>query len=675
MSPEPRFTFFGGKGGVGKTTCAAAAAIRAAAEGARVLVVSTDPAHSLGDALGLGARASLTRDARRIRTVPGELYAAELDADHALGQWLREREDAIRAIADRGTYLDDEDIERFLSLSFPGVDELVGLVELMRLSRIRPYDVVIVDTAPTGHTLRLLETPNTLARLGQILDDMHAKHRFLASSIGGIWRPDFADEAIADIENEARALRELLCDRSRASFTWVTLPEELPVRESEDAVQSITELGPHVEVIVVNRVWPAPLAGARCALCQSRAAAERIWKGHIGETFTGRTLLEIPARTTEPRGAEELLAVAGSTRYLAIDSPAVREKQRSERQRRPRSTLQIDPTVRLAFFGGKGGVGKTSVAAASAIAQATARPRDRVLLLSTDPAHSLGDVLSAKVSDEPRSIPGAPKNLHVRELDAANAWAVEQEQYRDGIDELFASIFRGMEASFDQTVLEDLLDLAPPGIDELLALVALLDAVVDSDPLPALDGRRAQPSKKLSSSRYDLVVVDTAPTGHTLRLLSLPASALEWVHALMTVILKYRSVIGLNKLASDLTRFAKRLRILMAWLVDPAKCAFVIVTRPSALPRLETERLARELDRLQVPVAGIVANAVTKPSCARCKLASEHERSELDVLERLALRAVRPSARSPSLVLASTVYPAPRGVRGLQVWHGGWSAP
>src|SRR5687767_9583754 len=245
------FTFFGGKGGVGKTTCAAAAAVRAASEGERVLIVSTDPAHSLGDALG----SKLGPDAKRVE---GELFAAQLDADRALGRWVDERENAFRTIAERGTYLDDEDVERLLSLSLPGVDELVGLVELQRLASTRAYDRVVVDTAPTGHTLRLLEMPETLRRFAEVLDDMHAKHRFLASSLGGRWRPDFADEVIGEVERSASDLRALLTDRGRASFTWVTLLEPLPLDETEDGVRGIEELGVRVETIVANRVWPAP---------------------------------------------------------------------------------------------------------------------------------------------------------------------------------------------------------------------------------------------------------------------------------------------------------------------------------------------------------------------------------------------------------------------------------
>src|SRR5690606_37801346 len=159
--------------------------------------------------------------------------------------------------------------------------------------------------------------------------------------------------------------------------------------------------------------------------------------------------------------------------------------------------------------------------------------------------------------------------------------------------DLFASIFSGtMDATFDRRVLEDLLDLAQPGIDELLAIVTILDALE-----PTMTGEHATKREEA----HDIVVVDTALTGHTLRLLALPGAALEWVHALMSVSLKYRSVIGLGEFSSDLTQLARRLRALIALLADPARCAFVIVTRPAELPRMETERMARALRRLRVP--------------------------------------------------------------------------
>ena len=657
-----RFVFFGGKGGVGKTTCAAAAAVRAASEGQRVLIVSTDPAHSLGDALDL----ELSSEPRRVKEVAGgELWAGELDADKALTRWLKTKEEAIRTIADRGTYLDEEDVDRFMSLSFPGVDELVGLIELLRLARQRDYDQVVVDTAPTGHTLRLLEMPDTLERLGEVLDQMHEKHRFLASSLGGAWRGDFADAVIAEISEEARGLHELLSDHARTAFTWVTLPEELSVREAERGVAEVEERGVLVDVIVVNRVWPVP--DRACPLCSPRVDAEQEQKEKIAEAFEGKTILEAPARIAEPREVTELHALARHVHPLDVTSAPMAASRRGRVSLEEMATIAtgasalspIADTVKLALFGGKGGVGKTTIAAAAAIEAALARPRERVLILSTDPAHSLGDAFGLEIGDSLKRIPKGPRNLQVRELDAAAAWAQERERYRRGIEDLFASIFTGaMDATYDRAVLEDLLDLAPPGIDELMAIVTILEGLVHAE------GTAGAPP-----SVFDLVVVDTAPTGHTLRLLALPEKALEWVHALMAVILKYRSVVGLGEFAEDLVVLAKRLRTLIALLADPVQCAFILVTRAAALPRLETERLARDLRKLKVPVTAIVANAVTNPTCSRCVVAANEERGELEKLERLAQRA----ARSPRLIVTPAIYPGPHGLRELRLFRDEWT--
>ena len=117
--PMPvKYHFFGGKGGVGKTTCAGAAALARAERGHRVLIVSTDPAHSLGDLLDR----RLGPAARPVPTRRGALYAAELDADAALARFVGARRGQLARILSRGTYLDDDDIERLLRLALPGVD-------------------------------------------------------------------------------------------------------------------------------------------------------------------------------------------------------------------------------------------------------------------------------------------------------------------------------------------------------------------------------------------------------------------------------------------------------------------------------------------------------------------------------------------------------------------------
>ena len=129
------------------------------------------------------------------------LFAAEMDSDRALERWLRPRKGALGTAARRGTYLDDADVDRLLDLSLPGVDELVALFELKRLSEMRRWDRVVVDTAPTGHTMRLLAMPDTVEQLAGLFGDMQAKHRFLVSSLG---RRTSRDRVDATLEGSAK---------------------------------------------------------------------------------------------------------------------------------------------------------------------------------------------------------------------------------------------------------------------------------------------------------------------------------------------------------------------------------------------------------------------------------------------------------------------------------------
>src|SRR5687768_6874023 len=208
---SPRYLFFGGKGGTGKTTCAAAAAIALAERGRQLLVVSTDPAHSLGDVL----RRRLSIRPSTIPVRRGRLNACELDADRALDRWLSARRPALATIFERGTILDRDDVEPFLKMSLPGVDELLGLLEIERLAAGHAYDYVVIDTAPTGHTLRLLATPAFFKTFARVLDLMQEKHRALAHAFGRHAGRDDADTLIEELYREGERLAILLRDSAR----------------------------------------------------------------------------------------------------------------------------------------------------------------------------------------------------------------------------------------------------------------------------------------------------------------------------------------------------------------------------------------------------------------------------------------------------------------------------
>ena len=296
--------------------------------------------------------------------------------------------------------------------------------------------------------------------------------------------------------------------------------------------------------------------------------------------------------------------------------------------------------TRLILFGGKGGVGKTTAAAACALSIAAGGRG--VLLLSTDPAHSLGDVLGLPVGDTEREV---QPRLFARELDAARAFGERRERYRAAVEELFASLRGGaaIDAPYDRAVMNDLIDLAPPGLDELFALLAVIDAL----------------------QRHQVVVVDTAPTGHALRLLELVRKAREWVQALMRIQLKYRRVTGLGELAKDLTGTARELRGLDQLLKDEVRARFIAVTRAAALPRLETARLLRALRRLRIATPAVLVNALTPRGCSLCTRAAAAEEKEIGALRRIRGRW--------AMLGAPRIAPAPRGPAALARFGRTWT--
>ena len=166
--PGLQLLLFGGKGGVGKTTCATATALRlsALAPNRSFLLVSTDPAHSVRDSLAGYVPSS-------------RLHVLELDAQQCLTEFREQNGGMLREIAAAGTFLDDEDIHQFLSLSLPGLDELMALLKISSWVESGQYDCIVVDTAPSGHTLRLLAMPDLIRRWLGVLEVLLGKRRYM----------------------------------------------------------------------------------------------------------------------------------------------------------------------------------------------------------------------------------------------------------------------------------------------------------------------------------------------------------------------------------------------------------------------------------------------------------------------------------------------------------------
>jgi len=637
----PRFHFIGGKGGVGKTTCAAAFAVAAAGEGRRVLVASTDPAPSLGDALS----APLASAPRRIPLKTGRLSGVEINATVSLRRWLNQRRPVLEKIAVEGTWLDHDDITRLLRLSLPGIDELAALLEIGRFAQARRYDLIVVDTAPTGHTLRMLAMPETLGGIAAVFDRMRQKQRVMEEALRGVWRAAVEDALIEELAETARELSSLLRDRARTRVSWVTLAEPMALAESRDAIAALRESGIQVDAIVANRLTPPP--PSPCGHCDARRALE---SRALRDLPPVAELVMVGARDAEPRGVPALSSIAAEMRRTRPRSQPLKRARawKAAIPGRPAPPAQLVPeSVRLVLFGGKGGVGKTTCAAALAVAAARRWPHRRVLLISTDPAHSLSDVFGGKVSDAAGPIAGAPQNLDVREIDPARILTRIRERYVDAIDRMFDRLAGSgsFDAAQDRSAMRALIELAPPGLDELMGVLEITDAVSSTPP------------------DWDLVVMDTAPTGHALRLLEMPALMQDWARALMTILLKYQGVARLGELGEILLKLSKGVGRLLDLLATPEQAIFIAVTRAAALPRLETARLIGRLAKLRIHVPVLVINAVGRGDCRRCARSRAAERRELAAIRRTL--GARPGLR---LITAGTEIPPPSGAAALGRW-------
>ena len=607
---------------------------------------------------------------------PGALDAVELDAARAFDRWLTGHRTALAQILEHGTWLDQDDVDALLELSLPGVDELAAMLEIARLTRSadaarhprkagdeHPYDVVVVDTAPTGHTLRLLAAPDVVAAVAEVLDALQEEHRMIRDQLARVGRPEAADRLIAMIAEQAADTGAAMRDASRTTFHWVTLPEALAIAESEDGIAALERHRIPVPEIIVNRVLPDDHQRPPCPVCSRRRADQRRAIATIRRRFArGRRVLIVPADVREPRGARALARIGAS---LARETSRFESRGRApsrtgtslalslsaDEKTTAAESLSILRDATLVFVGGKGGVGKTTVAAAVAVRLARARPGARTLLLSTDPAHSLADVLNApegRIGDEARTLSRAPSNLFVRELDAARALRSRRRDFQQAIEEIASTLGAAETSAAERSV--RLLDLAPPGIDELFGMVSLVEA------------RR----------QFDLIVVDTAPTGHALRLLELPESAREWVQVLLRMMLKYWTLVRPGLLASELVDASKSIRELQALLRDPIATRFLVVTRAADVPRLETERLLDRLRRLRLSVAAVVINARTLAPgrCRRCRKVAAAERRPAAAIR----RRCRSGRRSCAIIETPLSAPGPRGANALEAWAAKWIA-
>ena len=231
----------------------------------------------------------------------------------------------------------------------------------------------------------------------------------------------------------------------------------------------------------------------------------------------------------------------------------------------------------IAVANQKGGVGKTTLSAATALHLARTQ---KVTLISVDPAHSLRDVFA---KEQP------PPNLTVEMIDTKAQWASFRRNLGDEIERAVSALApKGMTVAYDGEAMQKLVEIAPPGADEIFAINRLADLVQSGE----------------------TVIVDTAPTGHFLRLVDLPKTAGEWVREFMRILLRYKELVPPGSLGEELIRASRALTALDETMHSD-RCSIIVVTRPEPIVLAETRRLLAELQHRGLRVGGVVANYVT----------------------------------------------------------------
>lgn len=561
-----RVLLFGGKGGVGKTTISTAAALHFA-RSRDVILFSTDPASNLHDLLG---------------DVPARLTIEALDAPALYARFLGENLETFLEIGDRGTYLDREELRRLFDLAMPGADELMGWMRISELAETAAGAMLIVDTAPTGHTLRMLSAADHFRQLGVAFDAMEEKHRALVRQFTRRDPHDAIDQFIEDFSAKAAARRAVLTDPAATAFIPVSLSEPLVVEQTIRLASEVAEID--VPFVVLNR------AHSHCRAAEDAQAREAL----------------APRKVVDAERACFPLDSGEAIRQWSVGaSPEGRRRPPTALEKGEATRRALPALPRMLFVAGKGGVGKTSCSASIALQLAAAHPGERYVVISVDPAHSLRD-LFAEIT--------TPENLTVEAIDTRAKWRSFRESFGDRIESAIDAMTPGsMSMAYDADAMRSLVEIAPPGADELFAINRLSQLARDE----SIAG----------------VIVDTAPTGHFLRLLDLPQTAGEWVREFMRLVLRYRELMSAGSLGEELVKASKALRELDATLRSD-RAAVVVVTRPERIVVAETERLIAAVKDHGSSVGAVIANYVTPRSDCPCDESMRaHELAILEALD------------------------------------------
>lgn len=291
-----RLLLFGGKGGVGKTTTSTSTAVGLADSGLKVLLVSSDPAHSTSDSLGV----QLGPVPTQVEGVPG-LWGLELDPEARISDHIPKLTESL------GPMLGGQDPELNASeMVLPGLDEAMAFDELLKHLENPDWDVIVFDTAPTGHTLRFLALPEIIEKWADKIIRMHRLTGGIRALMFGAKEGEKMREELEKFRRRVLHVRRILCNPEVTRFTLVTIPEKMGVNETIRAHQSLAEFNLPVTGCVINRMTP----DLDHSFIQTRRENERKNVSELKAALPDLNLHEVELKDSDIHGIESLRGIS-----------------------------------------------------------------------------------------------------------------------------------------------------------------------------------------------------------------------------------------------------------------------------------------------------------------------------------------------------------------------------
>ena len=545
VNVSTKYMFFTGKGGVGKTSAACAAAVTLADSGRKVILISTDPASNLQDVFHM----NLTNKGTAIPGVPN-LAVANLDPLKAAAEY---RESVIAPF--RGKLPDvvlnnmEEQLSGSCTVEIAAFNEFSNFITDKNLKE--EYDFVLFDTAPTGHTLRMLALPSAWSNF--ISESTHG-----ASCLGQL-------SGLESKREIYKSAMETLSDGSLTTLILVARPEAGPLKEANRAAQELSDIGVNNQILIINGI----LNKFDDAVSESIYKKQQNALAQIPQGLLNLAAYYIPLRAYNITGLENLRTLLTTDRYSVSE-----EKLKAETIPRLRDVIDdlYQSDKKVIFTMGKGGVGKTTIAAA--IALGLAERGRKVHLTTTDPAAHLTFIIDER--------PGITMS-HIDEK-------AELEKYRDEV------LAKARETMSEEDIAYVEEDLRSPCTQEIAVFRAFADIVEKAD--------------------SQTVVIDTAPTGHTLLLLDSTQS--------------YNQEIRRSQ--GDIPESARKL---LPRLRKPDETEVIIVTLAEATPVYEAMRLEEDLNRAKISAKWWIINSSLYQSHTTNKMLTAKASNEIEWINKV----------------------------------------